>query len=183
VVNRSIDFQQANRSALSIYTKYGNFILKIIHYHLEDKCQVDDIFQSFYLHLVINPPPADVERFDNYLHRTLVNFINQNARETKCYNSYLARYAKRKDFTKAQEDPRNMLISADQTSQLFVLIHKNLPYKESLAITLRYKYNYDLCEIGKVMHLKADSVRKYIARGINKLKMPGISEEMLTVSA
>ena len=43
-----------------VYEKHGSFIYRVIQFHLGQSPDSDDIFQSFFLHLLDKPTPSKV---------------------------------------------------------------------------------------------------------------------------
>ena len=182
MLDSGLDPDKASHFVSNIYLKYGSFIRKAIRCHLKDEYRVDDVFQSFFMDLIVRPAPNDVEHIENYLYRAVLNCVAENVRQKACYQTHLDVYAEKALMVETEKEPEIALIDTEETAKIFTLIRKQLTKKEFLAINLCYGNNFDICEIASAMGVKAKSVRQYLFRGLEKLRSPLISGEILAAS-
>ena len=55
--------------AFQIFTKYEDFLRSIIYLNLQNHFSVDDIMQDFFIHLVKNPIPDNIDDIKGYLYK------------------------------------------------------------------------------------------------------------------
>ena len=61
-----------------IYEENGDFIRKVIQFHLSNSLNGDDVFQGFFLRLLEKPIPSEVIDTRSYLYRMIINnMINE----------------------------------------------------------------------------------------------------------
>lgn len=156
-------------SAVEIYRKHGAFIRRVIHFHIADKSQVDDIFQDFFLSLVINPLPADIKCVENYLYRAVRNCIANAVRQTSCYRAHVDRYARQTRPIRKEGHPEDPVINADEAQKMFNLIERRLSKREAVAITQRYMNDSDVHEAATIIGIDKRSVSRYVSSGLQKI--------------
>ena len=156
--------------AAKIFAEYSNFIRMVICYKVKNEAQVDDLFQDFFLFLVVSPLPAGVQNVKGYLYRMITNEVFKAARRVENYQNHMLKYAKRLNHSINKKTPENAFIEAEETKKMFELIERHLPRSYAQAITLRYRDNYDIKEVAKKMKLDRESARKYINRGFGRIR-------------
>ena len=163
-------------SAAKIFAEYGNFIYAVIHSRVNDEAQADDIFQDFFLFLISKPLPADVRNTKGYLYKAIADDIVDAARRVEKYQTRMHRYARRLEYSAAEDSPEKALIEAEETNKMLELIEKRLPRSEAQAIILRYKNSYNIKEVAKQMDVDKRTISRYISVGLRKVR------QLLTVT-
>ena len=156
-------------NARQIFEKYGDFIQRIIKFHVGNKPEADDLFQDLFLFLVLRPLPQDIRNIQSLLYRMITSRIIDGFRHEGRMKSLISRYAQGKEKP-AEEFQENSLVEAESTEKMFDLIRKHLPQNEALVIMLRYKHGFDINETAKRMGVKPRSVSRYLSSAISKIR-------------
>ena len=156
--------------AAEIFTEYGDFIHTAIRYKVKNETQADDLFQDFFLSLVVRPIPAGVRNTKGYLYRAITNKVFETVRRAENSRKHLRKYAKRLNHSINKKTPENVFIEAEETEKMLELIERHLRRSYAQAITLRYRDNYDIKEVAKKMNVDSGTVRKYIYVGLSKIR-------------
>ncbi len=156
--------------AAEIFSKYGDFILAVIRYHVENDAQVDDLFQDFFLSLVSNPIPANTQNTKGYLYKAITNDIVDAVRRVEKYKTRIDKYAECFNYSVNNDRPENALIEREQTNKMFRLVEGRLRHSEAQAVTLRYRNSYNIKETAKKMHVNDRTISRYISTGLSKIR-------------
>ena len=155
-------------AAQHIFEKHGDFIRRIIRFHLCNKPEADDLFQDLFLFLVSKPLPEDIHDIQSFLYRVITARAIDRFRYENRIKVLISKYAQKRELTREfQEDS---LVEAEEAERMFSLIQKHLPRNEALVITLRYKYGFDISETAKKMGVKPRSVSHYLSTAISKIR-------------
>ncbi len=157
-------------AAAKLFMEYGNFIRAVIRCQVKNETQVDDLFQDFFLSLIVNPLPADIQNIKGYLYRAITNDIMNAAQRAENYQNKMLKYSKRFNHPIYKKTPEQVIIDAEETNRMFDLIEKRLRRSEAQAITFRYRNNYNIKEVAMKMNVSYGSVRKYIYVGLSKIR-------------
>lgn len=156
--------------AAEIFAEYGDFILGLIRYKVNNNDQAEDLFQDFFLSLVSKPLPPGIKNVKGYLYRAITNDIVDAARRVENYHTLMHKYASNLNFSVNKSRPENALIDVEQINKLVKLIKGRLPCSEAQAITLRYKHNHSIKEVAEQMHVSKKSVSRYLSAGLSKVR-------------
>ena len=156
--------------AVEVFSEYGDFILAVIYYQVGNHAQADDLFQDFFLSLVSRPIPQNIQNIKSYLYKAITNDIVDAIRRAEKYQARIRKYADCLNFSVNKSTPKNALIEEEEIDRMFKFIEGCLPRSEAQAITLCYKHNHNIKDIAREMHVNDRSVRKYIFRGLSKLR-------------
>ncbi len=162
---RRIDVSRAGK----IFTKYGDFIDRIIFSQVKNKTQADDIFQDFFLSLVHKPIPQDIKNMKGYLYKAIIRDIIDAKSRLGNYINHMHKYSAAHNHSTDKKKPENALIEVEET-KIFKIIKEMLPNRQYQAVVLRYRTGLSLKEIAEEMVVKEESVRKYIYRGLRKIR-------------
>ena len=157
-------------AAAKLFMEYGDFIRAVIRCQVKNETQVDDLFQDFFLSLIANPLPADVGNIRSFLNRAITNDIINAVQRAEHYQNKMLKYAKRFKYPIYKKTPEQVVIDAEETNRMFELIKMRLRRSEAQAITFRYRNNYNFKKIAKIMNVDSDSAKKYIIRGLAKMR-------------
>ena len=155
--------------AEQVFAKHGEFIRSVIRFHVKDSVESEDLFQEFFLFIVVNPIPQDVKNVKGLLYRMITGRVKDAFRKTMRYKRRLKRYAEHCKYT-FDNRPEHNVINTEETEKMFGLIRKHLPRSEADAVTLKYGYNYNIQEVAEKMGLKKRSVSRYLSAGLSKLR-------------
>ena len=156
--------------ATEIFAEYGSFIRAIIHSQVKSETQADDMFQDFFLSLVYKPVPQNVKNIKAYLYRAITNEIIDSTRRVERYRNHMHKYSKHLNSPINKRTPEDAFICVEETSKMFELIKGRLRNNEFQAITLRYKSQYSIKNVAKIMNVKCKSVKEYTSRGLSKIR-------------
>lgn len=157
-------------TAAKLFEEHGDFIRAVIRCQVKNEMQVDDLFQDFFLSLVVNPLPAGIRNIKSFLYRAITNDIINDVQKVQNYQNKILKYAKRSNHSINKKTPENAVIEAEETNRMFELIEMRLRRSEAQAITFRYSNNYDIKEVAMKMNVSSGSVRKYIYVGLSKIR-------------
>ncbi len=155
--------------AAKIFSEHGDFIRQVICSQVNDKTQADDIFQDFFLSLVHRPVPQDVENIEGYLCTAITNDIIDTTRRRE-NNNNMYKHCANHNHSVNKRTSEKILIEVEEVRQIFKLIEVRLTDRQYQAIVLRYRTNLSINEIADKMGVKDTSVRKYIFRGLSKVR-------------
>ncbi len=164
------DYTDNVNTAAKLFMEYGDFIRAVIRYQVKNETQVDDLFQDFFLSLVVRPIPADVRNTKGYLYRAITNKVFETVRRAESSRKHMRKYAERLNHSINKKTPENVFIEAEEAEKTFELIERHLRRSYAQAITLRYRDNYDIEEVAKEMKVGSESIKKYIQRGFHKMR-------------
>jgi RNA polymerase sigma factor (sigma-70 family) len=158
-------------AAANVFAEYGDFIRTVICYQVKNETQADDLFQDFFLYLVVRPLPTGVRNIKSYLYKAITNDIIDATRRVEKYQNRILKYTKRTNHSINIQNPEDILTEAEETDKMFELIEKRLRHSQAQAITLRYRNNYNIKEVAKQMNVDNASVRRYVSIGLNKMRL------------
>jgi len=164
------DHAKGVEGADCVFSQYGEFIRVVIRYHIKDEARADDFFQDFFLSLIFKPVPPGVQNIKGYLYRMITNHITEAIQRTEKYQARIQRYADRRKHSTTEHKPENSLIAEEETNKMFELIEERLEPRHAQAVRLRYRNNYKIKEIAQKMHVRSESVSRYISVGLGKIR-------------
>ena len=155
--------------AMKVLTEHGDFIRSVIRFHVRNEAEAEDLFQDFFLFLISKPIPQDIRNERAFLYRVISARVKDAYRKIDRYRQHMRRYAQRHRYT-VDDRPENAVIEADEVEKMFELIHSHLPSSEALAITLRYKNNFETSKVAGKMGVKPRSVSRYVCAGLKTIR-------------
>ena len=157
-------------AAAKVFLDHERFIRKVISFHIHDEDQADDLFQDFFLFLIRNPLPTDIQDIESYLYRAITNDIADAHRRKEQYQDRLREYVKLAYRSDSQKAPVETVIEIDELCGLFELIEKNLPRTEAQAVFLKYRDGHDTKGIAKNMGVGIATARGYVSEGLSRIR-------------
>jgi RNA polymerase sigma factor (sigma-70 family) len=155
--------------AMKVLTEHGDFIRSVIRFHVRNEVEAEDLFQDFFLFLISKPMPQDIRNERAFLYRVISARIKDAFRKIARYQRSIHRYAQCHKYT-VDKRPEHAVIEADEAEKMFELIHSRLPSSEALAITLRYKNNFETSKVAGKMGVKSRSVSRYVSAGLKRIR-------------
>lgn len=155
--------------AENIFIEHGNFIRTAIRFHVQNEAECDDLFQEFFMSLIVNPIPEDVKNIRGFLYRAVTNRVKDTFKRVTRYRAKLCGYAEKWQHP-IVDSPETIAIEREEVEKVFELIHKHLPKKEALAVSLRYGKDGDNRKVSETMGVKAATVNRYVCLGIKKIR-------------
>jgi len=167
----NVDTQRCNvATAAKVFLDHEDFIRKVISFHIHDEDQADDLFQDFFLFLIRNPLPRDIQDIESHLYRAITNDITDAVRRKEQYRDCLREYVERAYRPGSQKTPVEAVLEMDELSGVFELIEKNLPRTEAQAVSLKYRDGHDAKEIAKDMGVGIATARGYVSEGLSRIR-------------
>jgi RNA polymerase sigma factor (sigma-70 family) len=158
------------RLAAEVFGEYGDDIRAIIYFNVTDQSRADDLFQDFFVSLVHNPIPPDIEDIKGYLYRAITNDVIDVRRQTRNHQEYVQKYAETQRSDMIQDDPQNGFIQAEATERMFRLMESYLSKREATAVVQRYAMGLSMAATAKKMHLNKTSVYRYLSKARGKMR-------------
>lgn len=155
--------------AEKIFIEHGHFIRTAIRFHVKNEAECDDLFQEFFMSLMVNPIPEDVKNIRGFLYRAVTSRAKDAFKRVTRYRVKLCEYAEKWQHP-IEDSPETMAIEKEEIEKVFQLIHKHLPKKEAMAVSLRYGKNGDNREVAETMGVKAATINRYVCIGIKKIR-------------
>lgn len=156
--------------AFQIFSKHGDFINSVIYNKVQNLEITRDLSHNFFLSLVYNPTPLDVQNIRSFIYRAIINdiidFRGQMERNLKNFQ----KYSKKMKNAINKTPSSNAYIEKEQIFEMLEMLKEQLPYSCFRAIMLRYKENQSVREIAGQMGVKKASVHRYLSIGLKKLR-------------
>ncbi len=157
-------------AAVEVFLDHEDFIRDVICFHIQDEDQADDLFQDFFLSLISNPLPTDIQNIDSYLYKAITNDIIDAAHRREKYRNCMHDYAERSDHPRSQQTPPEAILEKEEACRVFELIEKCLPRTEAQAVYLQYREGHDAKEIARKMGVGIATVRGYVSEGLGRIR-------------
>ena len=156
-------------TAAKIFDDYGDFIKNVISSRIQDEDQIEDMFQDFFLSLICNPLPGDIENIEASLQRAITNDVVDVIHKKMIYLSCLHEYAELCNYRTNQKNPEKVVQEAEEKNRVFELVEKQLPRTEAQAVRLRHQDGLDTKEIAEKMNVKNKTTRGYVSEGLSRI--------------
>lgn len=153
----------------AVFDEYGGFIRAVIRFHVKDETEAEDLFQDLFLLLASKPIPPEVQNVKCYLYKVICDTAKDAFRRMERYQTRVRRYGERNART-IETRPDGALVEAEEKKRMFELIEKRLPPPQALAVTLRFRDNYDTDQVAEKMRIKPRTVSRYVSVGLDKLR-------------
>ena len=157
-------------TAAQIFDDYGDFIKKVICSQIQDEDQAEDFFQNFFLSLVSNPLPGDIQNIEAYLYKAITNDIADATRLTKKYRNCIHEYTKCYCHHRSQKIPEKLVIELEETNRVFELVETHLPRTEAQAVRFQYRDGFDAKEMAEKMSVESKTIRGYVSEGLSRIR-------------
>jgi RNA polymerase sigma factor (sigma-70 family) len=153
-----------------IYEEDGAFIRKVIQFHLSNSLNGDDVFQGIFLRLLEKPIPSEVVNRQSYLYRMIINNIINEVHRVEAYKKRISRYSQAQPSKARVRGPYEKTAQANEFNHIIQIIDNKLPSQIATALKLRYKKDDTNGAIAQAMSVKKETGRRYIRRGLKKLR-------------
>lgn len=166
----NLKIQSKLRLATKVFEQYGREIRTIIHSHVNNQSNADDLFQDFFLSLVHKPIPPKATNVKAYLYRAIRNDVLDAARRAQKYRARVRKYAQYRTSSPAQRNPENILIQAEQAQKMLQIAQQHLPPHEAEALMQRYHHDQNTANAAQTMHINKRSFSRYACTGLQKVR-------------
>ena len=157
-------------TAAKIFLDHKDFIRKVIRFHIQDEHQADDLFQDFFLSLVSNPLPKDIENIESYLYKAITNDTIDAIHRKENYRNFIHQYHAYSNPPRSEKTPEEAVLEMEETNRVLDLIEKKLPRTEAQAVYLQYQDDHNAKEIAKKMGVGAATIRGYVSEGLSRIR-------------
>jgi RNA polymerase sigma factor (sigma-70 family) len=171
-----VSSQERVRLATEVFHRYHREIRAMIQAVVSNPGEADDLFQNLFLSLVAKPLPPDIHSVKRYLYRAIVNDMISEDRRQESRFRHIRVYALRQKWLRMEEDPRDPLITAEQTQRMLQMVDQLRP-TEAQAVIREYALDHDRDKASGEMGIKRRSFTKYLSRGMRRLRFIAIAKE------
>ena len=152
-----------------IFAEHGDFIRAAIRFHVKNEAACDDLFQEFFMSLIVNPIPKDVKNIRGFLYRAIAYRAKDTFRKVTRYRTKLRGYAEKCQHP-VVDNHELTAIENEDIKKIFAVMHEHLPKKETMAMLLKYTKDSNNKEIAKNMGVNSATVSSYICAGTKKIR-------------
>ena len=156
--------------AAEVFGQYGDEILAVIRFNVDDQSKANDIFQDFFISLVRRPIPPHVQDVRGYLYKAVTNDVIDFSRRTRNRQNNDQKYAYTRKHWISQEDPQDILIHEEETERMLRLIENHLPKRESTVFIKRYSNGLSTTDTAEKLSLTKRTVSRYLSIAIKKIR-------------
>ncbi len=168
--NNEIEVHKRVGLAAEVFGKYGDEILAVIRFNIDDPSRANDIFQDFFVSLVRRPIPPDIQDVRGYLYKAVTNDVIDSSRQTRNRHNNDQKYAYMRKHGISQEDPQDILIHAEETNRMLRLIKNHLPKRESTVFIKRFSDGLNTTDTAKNLRLTKRTVSQYLSIALKKIR-------------
>ena len=156
--------------AFEIFSEHGDFINSVIYNKVQNIETTKDLSQKFFLSIVYNPIPSDVQNIRSFIYRAIINDIIDFRGQMERNSKNFQKYSKKMKNAINKTPSSNAYIENEQIFEMIEMLREQLPYSSFRAIILRYRENQSVKEIAGQMGVKRASVQRYLTIGLKKLR-------------
>jgi RNA polymerase sigma factor (sigma-70 family) len=164
------DTRRRVKKAKEVFDKYGNEIRAVIELNVKDQHTIEDIFQDFFVSVVENPIPQDVEDVRGYIYKAIVNDAIDRRRRARIRREGDRKYAESIRDNAVQKQPQNAAIMAEEVERVFQLIESRLPPRHVRAIMQFYGFGRTISGTSAKLKIEERSVSRYLSEAIRKIR-------------
>ncbi len=163
--------RDAVQRAVAVFNEYGDFIRAVIRFQARERSAQEDLFQEFFLTLIRQPVPPEVQNIKSYLYRAIVHDILDSVRARENYRRAVEKYAKKTRIPINNRSVGSALIEdTEETNATIAYLARYLQEREAQAFLLRYRDNFSIGEIAARMGVNARTVSRYLSEGLKRLR-------------
>lgn len=168
--NKGIEVHKRVGLAAEVFGKYGDEILAVIRFNVDDPSRANDIFQDFFISLVRKPVPSHIKDVRGYLYKAVTNDVIDSSRRTRNRQNNAQEYAYHHKHCISQDNPQDMMIHAEETERMLDLIEKHLPKREARVFLKRYENGLSTDDTAKKLSLTKRTVSQYLSIAMKKVR-------------
>jgi RNA polymerase sigma factor (sigma-70 family) len=166
VGNNDDDTRRRVKKAKEVFDKYGDEIRVIIEFNVKDKNLTEDIFQDFFISVVENPIPPDIEDVMGYIYKAVVHDAIDRTRRARIRREGVRSYAQYLRDNVAQQEPQNVVIIAEEVERMYQLIESRLSPRHLRALRQRYGIGRTASCTDAKLKIDERSVSRYLSEAI-----------------
>ena len=156
--------------AAEVFGKYGDEILAVIRFNIDDPAKANDIFQDFFVSLVRKPIPSNIEDIRGYLYKAVTNDVIDFSRRVRNRQHNAQKYAAIHRHCLQQENPQDIMIHAEETERMLRLIENHLPKREARVFLERCSDGLSTADTAKKLRLTKRTVSHYFSLAAKKIR-------------
>jgi len=156
--------------AAELFGKYGDEILAVICFNVDDQSKANDIFQDFFVSLVRKPIPSHIKDVKGYLYKAVTNDVIDSSRRTRNRQNNAQKYAYTHKHGIPQENPQEIMIHAEETERMLRLIENHLPKREARVFFKRCSNGLSTTDTAKKLRLTKGTVSHYFSIAMKKIR-------------
>ena len=152
-----MEYTNKNQYLEKMVEKYSNMIYRLALIRTKTKENSEDVYQEVFLRLAKKMPDFKSEEHEKaWLIRVTIN----------CSKNLL----NSKFFRNTAELKEDIPFETEEKHNIYYSVQK-LPIKYKTIVHLYYYENYKIKEISQILKMKENTVKSYLARAREKLKM------------
>ena len=152
-----MEYTNKNKYLEKMIEKYSNMIYRLALLRTGTRDNAEDVCQEVFLRLARKMPEFQSEEHEKaWLIKVTIN----------CSKNLL----NSKFFKNTEELKDNIAFETEERHEIYYAVQR-LPIKYKTIIHLYYYENYKISEISKILKMKENTVKSYLARAREKLKM------------
>ena len=152
-----MEYTNKNQYLEKMVEKYSNMIYRLALIRTKTKENSEDVYQEVFLRLAKKMPDFKSEEHEKaWLIRVTIN----------CSKNLL----NSKFFRNTSELKEDIPFETEEKHNIYYSVQK-LPIKYKTIVHLYYYENYKINEISQILKMKENTVKSYLARAREKLKM------------
>ena len=152
-----MEYTNKNQYLEKMVEKYSNMIYRLALIRTKTKENSEDVYQDVFLRLAKKMPDFKSEEHEKaWLIRVTIN-CSKNLLNSKFF----------KNTSELKED---IPFETEEKHNIYYSVQK-LPIKYKTIVHLYYYENYKIKEISQILKMKENTVKSYLARAREKLKM------------
>jgi len=156
--------------AKEVFDKYGNEIRAVIEFNVKDRHTVEDIFQDFFVYVVENPIPQDVEDVRSYIYKAVVNDAIDRKRRARIRRRGDKKYAESISDNAVKREPQTVAIMAEELERVFRLIESSLPPRHVRAVMEYYGFGQTISGMSSKLKIEERSASRYLSEAIRAIR-------------
>jgi RNA polymerase sigma factor (sigma-70 family) len=179
--NNGADVHKRVGLAAEVFGKYGDEILAVIRFNVDDQSNANDIFQDFFVSLVRKPIPPYIKDVKRYLYKAVTNDVIDFSRRSRNRQNNAQKYAYIYKYSITEENPQEMMVHAEETTRMLQLIRKHLPKREAKVFCKRCGDGLSTADTARALRLSKTTVSHYFCVATKKIRQiisnkKGVSE-------
>jgi RNA polymerase sigma factor (sigma-70 family) len=156
--------------AAEVFGKYGDDILAVIRFNVDDQSKANDIFQDFFVSLVRKPIPPHIKDVKGYLYKAVTNDVIDFSRRSQIRQNNAQKYAYIYKHRFTQQNPQDMMVHVEETEKMLRLIENHLPKHETRVFFKRRGDGLSTTDTAKSLRLSKKTVSHYLSVATKKIR-------------
>jgi RNA polymerase sigma factor (sigma-70 family) len=160
-----------NEAAARIFAEHGDFIRGVIRFRVQDPSKQQDVFQEFFLRLLSQPVPANVQNIRGWLYQAIIHDVVDLARRSERHSYHMKKYAEEIRISIHKRPSRDAIAEETATKDSrFGYLVRNLRRREAQVVMMRFRDDYSIAEIAERIGVHKRTVSRYLTSGLRQLR-------------